>query len=149
MTRTFSACAIMALMASPASAAEADYDIASEGTRVLESARSDLAIRILVEQANLGSGEVEVGEITFPAGYESGGHAHGAIEIFYVLSGTLHHVVNGEERVITPGMVGVVRAGDEVVHKVPGDQPCRAVVIWAPGGEADRLARFFQVRLLD
>ncbi len=65
------------------------------------------------------------------------------------ISGQLHHVVNGEERVITPGMVGVVRAGDEVVHKVPGDQPCRAVVIWAPGGEADRLARFFQVRVLD
>ena len=39
----------------------------------------------------------EVAEITFPAGANpTRGHAHGAIEIFYVIEGILGHVVNGE-----------------------------------------------------
>lgn len=123
------------------------YERAGEGTRTLVSPQSGLTIRMLVEASNLGSGEVEVGEITFPAGsLPPRGHTHGAIEIFYVLSGTLVHVVNGEEHRLEPGMVGVVKPGDEVIHRVPGAEPVRALVIWAPGGEAERLAPFFEVR---
>jgi hypothetical protein len=57
-------------------------------------------------------------------------------------------VVNGESYLLKPGMVGIVKAGDEVGHNVPGDEPCVSVVIWVPGGEADRIAPGFKVRSL-
>ncbi len=118
-----------------------DYAKSSTGTR--EFARDDLAIKILVEAQNLGSSEVEVGEITLPVNYKGGGHRHGAIEIFYVLEGTMEHVVNDVPHRLTPGMVGIVRPQDTVIHNVIGDTPVKAVVIWAPGGEVDRIRGAF------
>jgi len=86
------------------------------------------------------NGEVDVAEITFPAGSNSGDHAHGETEIFYMLEGTLQHVVNGETHVLTPGMLGFVNPPDLVNHVVePGGPDARALVIWAPGGFAARL----------
>ena len=124
------------------------YERATSGTRWLEAA-SGLTIKILVESTNLGGTEVDIGEITFPVGSGSGGgggHRHAAVEIFYILSGEFEHTVNGESHVLTPGMVGIVRPGDEVIHKVLSEEPVKALVIWAPGGEAERLANFFTVR---
>ena len=128
--------------------AAVEYEKATQGTRWLESTSSDLAIKILVEASNLGGAEVEVGEITFPPAPPSPGegHLHGSIEIFYVLSGELDHIVNGKSHVLTPGMVGIVRPGDRVKHQVNSSTPVKALVIWAPGGEVDRLARFFEQR---
>ncbi|MCI0433597.1 MAG: cupin domain-containing protein [Gemmatimonadetes bacterium] len=135
------------VIALPIAAQTPDYAKSTEGTRWLETG-SGLAIKVLVEAANLGSGEVEVAEITFPvgAGATSGGHRHGAIEIFYILSGRLDHVVNGESHVLEAGGVGMVRPGDEVIHRALGDAPVRAIVIWAPGGEVDRIARSMRQR---
>lgn len=62
------------------------------------------------------------------------------MDIFYVVEGTSGHVVNGEEFRIEPGMVGVVKPGDEVIHRVLGDAPVKALMIWLPGGEANRIA---------
>jgi len=102
---------------------------------------------MLVEAENLGGSEVEIGEITLPANSSpTRGHSHTAIEIFYILSGELEHVVNGESHLLTPGMVGIVRTGDEVIHRIPGGEPVRALVIWAPGGEAARIAPGFNQR---
>lgn len=98
-------------------------------------------LRVLLDQTTLGGGEVDVGEITFPAGADSGDHAHGAVEIFYVLSGELEHVVNGKSELLKPGMIGFVRPPDKVRHKVPGTTPVKALVIWAPGGEAGRITK--------
>lgn len=72
------------------------------------------------------------------------GHLHESIEIFYILSGEFDHVVNGRSHVLTPGMVGIVRPGDRVLHRVLSNQPVRAIVVWSPGGEAGRIARFFR-----
>lgn len=142
---THVATVVVALAAATPLAAQ-EYQKATSGTRVLE-APSGLTIKMLVEAANLGGDEVEVGEITIPAHSEpQRGHAHHAVEILYVLSGTLEHVVNGESHVLSPGMVGIVRPGDEVMHRVPGDLPVKALVIWAPGGEAARLAPGFKER---
>ena len=48
--------------------------------------------------------------------------------------------VNGEPVLLTPGMIGVVRSGDEVVHRVPSeDKPAKVLIIWAPAGEIDRI----------
>lgn len=126
-----------------------EYSKATKGTRVLEGSNG-LHIKVLVEAANLGGTEVDIGEITFPPGQApSRGHRHATVEIFYVLSGRLDHVVNGESHVLEPGMVGIVRPGDDVIHRVASDEPVKALVIWAPGGEAERLARFFQERAID
>lgn len=125
------------------------YARSSTGTRLLESAApGGPSLEVLVEPSVLGGAEVAVAEIELPA---SGGappapHVHGSIEIFYVLSGTLHHVVEGERHVLTPGMIGIVRPGDRVVHEVGSEEPVRALVIWAPGDEVDRIARFFTER---
>lgn len=122
----------------------ADYERWSSGTRTLTAGAAE--IKVLVEASNLGSAEVEVAEATFPVGYRTAGHNHGAIEIFYVVEGILEHTVNGEARILHPGMVGVVRPEDTVVHSTVGDVPVKAVVVWAPGGEAERLARAFARR---
>ncbi len=125
----------------------AEYERATSGTRWLEGG-GGFAIKMLVEESNLGGDEVELGEITFPvgAGRDGRSHVHGRVEIFYILSGELDHVVNGESHILRPGMVGIVRPGDSVVHHVVSDVPVKALVIWAPGGEADRIASFFQER---
>ena len=58
-------------------------------------------LRVMIDQTNLGS-EVSVGEMIFPPNSNSGEHAHGAIEIFYVVSGELEHVVSTESVYGTP-----------------------------------------------
>ncbi len=54
---------------------------------VYQSPTSGSTIRMLLDEGNLGGKEIDIGEITFPAGVNSGEHLHGATEIFYVLSG--------------------------------------------------------------
>ena len=115
-----------------------DYAPSSSGTRLLE--KGDIDIRMLLEASNLGGREIEIGEITLPTSYGQGGdHFHGKMEIFYVLSGRLGHTVNGEAHVLEKGMVGVTRVNDSVAHAVLSDEPVKALVIWLPAGEADRL----------
>jgi hypothetical protein len=40
----------------------------------------------------------------------------------------------------------MLKPGDSVVHRVPGSEPLKALVIRAPGGEADRIAPGMQQR---
>jgi len=142
MMRLLTVCLLLAALPLDARA-QATYEAAPRATRVLE--RGALSIKVLVEAANLGGAEVEVGEVTFPAdGSPARAHRHGAVEIFYVLEGELGHVVNGEEHRLTPGMVGIVRPGDEVIHRVLSSDPVKALVIWAPGGEVARIAPGFE-----
>ncbi|HEX9730051.1 MAG TPA: cupin domain-containing protein [Gemmatimonadales bacterium] len=152
ISRSFASLTVgMALcVACPGHAAAQDpYAMVTRGTRILEHG-TGLRIKVLVEAANLGGAEVDIGEITFPAGSApTSGHVHAAIEIFYILSGQLDHIVNGESHLLDPGMVGIVRPGDEVIHRVASDHPVKALVIWAPGGEVERIARFFQQRPID
>lgn len=121
-----------------------EYQIAGLGTRVLEATTSELQFRILVEAANLGGSEVEIAEVYVPPNFESSAHVHG-IEIFYILEGELHHIVNGELRVLTPGMIGIVRAPDEVIHKTT-DESVRALLVWPGGGEIERLVAQYEQR---
>ncbi len=99
---------------------------------------SGTTLRLMLDDTNLGS-EVSVGEIIFPPNQDSGEHAHDAIEIFYVVSGELEHVVNGRSQVLKPGMSGFVRPPDKVRHKT-GPAGAKAVVVWAPGIEGRRVA---------
>jgi quercetin dioxygenase-like cupin family protein len=125
--------------ASTAGAQQADgYARSSTGVRQV-TLGSGTVIKMLLDASNLGTGEIEVGEITFPAvSSPTAGHRHGATEIFYIIEGVLGHVVNGVEHRLEPGMVGVVKPADEVMHRVLV-APVRAVVIWVPGGEGNRV----------
>jgi quercetin dioxygenase-like cupin family protein len=97
-------------------------------------APSGVTLRLILDETNLGS-EASVGEMTFPPNQDSGEHAHGAVEMFYVLSGELEHVVNGKSEFLKPGMAGFVRPPDKVRHKT-GAAGAKVVVIWVPGDEA-------------
>jgi quercetin dioxygenase-like cupin family protein len=130
-----------------AAAATSSYARASAGTRWLEG--PGVAIKVLVEASNFGGAEVEVAELTLQPGGSAATHRHGSHELIYVLEGTLDHVVNGETHRLEPGMVGVVKQGDTVAHKVASTGPVKAVLVWAPGGEADRLAKMFKARPVD
>ncbi len=94
--------------------------------------------KLLLDASNLGGKALDMAELTLPAGEVVGSHHHDAVEIFYVLSGTLGHEVNGEMHLLTPGMVGVVRPEDAVRHLVPKEGDVRMLVIWAPSGEAQK-----------
>lgn len=109
-------------------------------SRTFVSPNGATELKVLLDKANLGGGEIDVGEMTMPAGLDSAEHAHQSIEIFYVLSGELEHVVNGKSELLKPGMVGFVRPPDRVRHRVPGSAPVKTLVIWTPGGEAGRIA---------
>lgn len=121
-------------------AEDTSYAKASSGTRVL-TLETGTEIKVLYDSVNLGGSEADVASFSFPPGTrQGGGHLHGAVEIFYVVSGVLVHTVNGEEHVLSPGMAGLVRPGDTVQHGVEGPDPATGLIIWVPGGEAARLA---------
>ena len=95
-------------------------------------------LKLLLDDSNVGP-EVSIGELTFPPNADSGEHAHGAIEMFYVLSGELEHVVNGKSFILGPGMTGYVRPPDKIRHKT-GAAGAKVVVVWIPGDEARKIA---------
>ncbi len=95
--------------------------------------------RILLDKSNLGGSELELAELTLPAGTTVPSHTHHSLEIIYVLSGTWGHEVNGHYYLLKPGMVGVVRPGDHVRHIVPKGADAKVLLIWAPAGEANRI----------
>ena len=102
---------------------------------------SGTEIELLLSESNLGGTEIQIGEITWPPGANSGDHPHGATEVFYVLEGELEHVVDGVSEMLGPGDLGFVRPPSEVNHITsPDGGPVRALVIWAPGGEGTRIA---------
>ncbi len=93
-------------------------------------------IKILIEEASLGSRGVEVAEIFFPPGFKGATHPH-ELEVLYVVEGELDHIVNGESHILKPGMVGIVREPDLVVHRTNSVEGVRAIVIWPLGKEVD------------
>jgi quercetin dioxygenase-like cupin family protein len=99
---------------------------------------SGTTLRLMIDETNLGA-EASLGELTFPANSDSGDHTHGAIEMFYVVSGELEHVVNGRSQMLSPGMAGFVKPPDRVRHKT-GPAGAKVVVVWVPGEEGRRVA---------
>ena len=117
-------------------AAYENYAIVSAGTRQFEwdTENGSGIIKVLSEESNLGSQGAEIAEIWFPPGFEGQSHPH-ELEIIYVVEGELDHIVNGESHILKPGMTGVVRARDRVVHKTHSADGVRTLVIWPLGGE--------------
>jgi len=99
---------------------------------------SGTTLRLMLDESNVGPA-VTLGEMVFPPNMDSSDHQHGAIEMFYVVSGELEHVVNGKSQILKPGMSGFVRPPDKVRHKT-GPAGAKVVVVWAPGIEGRRVA---------
>ena len=137
----------LCVMSINAGAQDSTYRRSSSGTRILEN-DAGTTIKILVENAVVPGTGVEIAEATLPVGSGAGpaSHRHGVLEMIYVISGELDHVVNGEAHRLTPGMVGVVKPADTVIHRVVGQAPVKMLLIWAPGGEVERLAQRFRQR---
>jgi len=95
-------------------------------------------LRLMLDERNVGP-EVTLGEMVFPPNMDSGDHQHGAIEMFYVVSGELEHVVNGVSQILEPGMSGFVKPPDKVRHKT-GASGAKVVVVWVPGDEGKKIA---------
>ena len=95
-------------------------------------------LRLILDSTNVGK-DISVGEVSFPPNSDSGDHQHGAIEIFYVLSGELEHVVNGTSQILKPGLVGYVKPPDKSRHKT-GPAGAKVVVMWVPGVEGNKIA---------
>lgn len=120
----------------PDPAAYESYEIVSSGTQQFEfdTETGPGIIKVLIEESNLGSQGAEVAEIWFPPGFEGASHPH-ELEIIYVVDGELDHIVNGESHILKPGMVGVVRQRDRVVHKTHSPDGVRTLVVWPLGRE--------------
>jgi len=119
-------------------AAYETYEIVSSGTRQYEfdTDTGPGIIKVLIEEANLGSKGAEIAEIWFPPGYEGTSHPH-ELEIIYIVEGELDHIVNGESHILKPGMTGVVRERDRVVHKTHSPDGVRTLIIWPLGNEVE------------
>jgi quercetin dioxygenase-like cupin family protein len=116
------------------------FGVAAQGVKpqgVMYKSASGTTLRLLLDANNVGP-DVTVGEIIFAPNADSGDHQHGALEIFYVVSGELEHVVNGKSEILKPGMAGYVKPPDTVRHKT-GAAGAKAVVIWVPGGEEKKI----------
>jgi quercetin dioxygenase-like cupin family protein len=129
--RTLAIGALLALHLATSAGAQSD----KQG--VTYRAPSGATLRLILDSGNVGP-EVSLGELTFPPNGDSGEHTHGSIEIFYVLSGELEHVVNGKSQILTPGMVGYVKPPDKIRHKT-GPAGAKVVVMWVPGAEAGKI----------
>ena len=96
-------------------------------------------IRVVIDEKLGGTKEVSVAELEIPPGVDVPDHIHQSTEIFYVLSGELEQTSEGKVRKLTAGMAALVPANTTTHHKVTSKEPVRALVIWAPGGEEQRI----------
>ena len=107
-----------------------------------------VTIDVFVDELSTPETPFELAEITFfpdkenPKDSDSRSHTHDVVETFYVLEGSLIHIVNGLRHVVDAGEIAVVHPGDSVIHGNESTDPVRALVFWVPGGEIANLERF-------
>ncbi len=82
-----------------------------------------------------------MGELTFPPNADSGDHAHGAIEMFYVLSGSSSTSSMGRARFSNRGWSGTFGRRTRFGTR-PGPAGAKVVVIWVPGDGEEIAARW-------
>jgi quercetin dioxygenase-like cupin family protein len=122
--------------AGPAAGTSPTYSFATNGVWESVKNRSGTTWKLLLDESVVGGKEIEMAELTMPAGTTVPSHTHGRLEVIYVLSGVYGHEVNGKLYLLKPGMVGIVRPGDHVRHLVPKAADATVLIIWAPAGEA-------------
>ena len=91
-------------------------------------------IKTMLEEDSIGNSSIEIAEIYFPPGYQDIAHMH-ELELLYVLDGRLDHIVNGVSHILYPGMLGIVKSPDLVVHRSDSENGVRVLAIWPYGKE--------------
>ncbi len=117
-----------------------------EDTMTYIEPASKSELRVVIDQHLGGTKDVTVADLVIPPGVDVPDHIHQSTEIFYVLSGELEQTSEGKVQKLTAGMACLVPANTPTHHKVTSKEPVHAVVIWAPGGEEQRIVEHWQKR---
>lgn len=108
--------------------------------------QSKSQIKVLIDEKLGGTKDVSIAELVIPPGVDVPDHVHQSTEIFYILSGELEQTSEGKVQKLTAGMACLVPANTTTHHKVTSKKPVRALVIWAPGGEEQRITEHWQAK---
>ena len=108
--------------------------------------QSKSEITVLIDEHLGGTKDVSIAKLVIPPGVDVPNHVHQSTEIFYVLSGELEQTSEGKVKKLTAGMACLVPGNTETRHKVTSKEPVQALVIWAPGGEEQRITTDWQVK---
>ena len=131
------------LLSTPVRAEEQRFVHPEDTTTYIEPA-SKSELRVVIDQHFGGTTAVTVADLVIPPGVDVPDHLHQSTEIFYVLSGELEQTSEGKVQKLTAGMACLVPANTTTHHKVTSKEPVHAVVIWAPGGEEERVVERWQ-----
>ena len=115
-----------------------------EDTTTYIEPASKSELRVVIDQHLGGTKDVTVADLVIPPGVDVPDHVHQSTEIFYVLSGELEQTSEGKVQKLTAGMACLVPANSTTHHKVTSKEPVHALVIWAPGGEEQRIVQGWQ-----
>jgi quercetin dioxygenase-like cupin family protein len=108
--------------------------------------QSKSQLTVLIDEKLGGTKDVSIADLVIPAGVDVPDHVHQSTEIFYILSGELEQTSEGKVQKLTAGMACVVPANTTTHHKVTSKKPVHALVIWAPGGEEQRVTEHWEVK---
>jgi quercetin dioxygenase-like cupin family protein len=111
-------------------------------TYIEPASKSEL--RVVIDQHLGGTKDVTVADLVIPPGVDVPDHIHKSTEIFYIISGELEQTSEGKVQKLTAGMACLVPANTTTHHKVTSKEPVHALVIWAPGGEEQRVVEGWQ-----
>ncbi|MBI3802111.1 MAG: cupin domain-containing protein [Deltaproteobacteria bacterium] len=131
------------LLSHPARAEEQRFVHPQDTTTYIEPA-SKSELRVVIDQHLGGTKDVTVADLVIPPGVDVPDHLHQSTEIFYILSGELEQTSEGKVQKLTAGMACLVPANTTTHHKVTSKEPVHALVIWAPGGEEQRVVGGWQ-----
>ena len=88
--------------------------------------------KLLINSNSVGAENLEVRITEVPPGKAHELHKHDVEEVFIVLSGKGTHMENGTKLDIAPNDVIYVPAGASHRHECTGNEPRKAIVIFAP-----------------
>jgi mannose-6-phosphate isomerase-like protein (cupin superfamily) len=88
--------------------------------------------KLLINSNSVGAENLEVRITEVPPGKAHELHKHDVEEVFIVLSGKGTHMENGTKLDIAPNDVIYVPAGASHRHECTGNEPLKAIVIFAP-----------------
>ena len=131
------------LLSSTVRAEEQRFVRPEDTTTYIEPA-SKSELRVVIDQHLGVTKDVTVADLVIPPGVDVPDHIHQSTEIFYILSGELEQTSEGKVQKLTAGMACLVPANTTTHHKVTSKEPVHAVVIWAPGGEEQRIVERWQ-----
>ena len=131
------------LLSPPGWAEEKRFVQPKDTTTYIEPA-SKSELRVVIDQHLGGTKDVTVADLVIPPGVDVPDHIHQSTEIFYILSGELEQTSEGKVQKLTAGMACLVPANTTTHHKVTSKEAVHALVIWAPGGEEQRVVEGWQ-----